>query len=54
MRNCLSCKLSKECEFGIAINTFKEYRQSEDGIGTVVHLAFENIEQYINCTYYES
>jgi hypothetical protein len=52
MKNCLSCKINRICDFGIAVNTFKEYSEGEDGIGTVVHLTFENIEQYINCSYY--
>lgn len=53
MKNCLSCKISDECEFGKAVNTFDEYKDTEDGIGVVVKLMFENIEQYIDCSCYE-
>jgi hypothetical protein len=53
MKNCLSCKINDECEFGKAVNTFMEYSEGEDGVGTVVRLTLESIEQYINCSYYE-
>jgi hypothetical protein len=53
MKNCLSCRISKDCDFGVAVNTFKDFEDSDDGIGTVVRLAFENIERYINCTCYK-
>jgi len=53
MKNCLSCKISDECEFGKAVNTFQEYTEGEDGVGTVVHITLESIQQYVNCSYYE-
>jgi hypothetical protein len=55
MNNCLTCKINEECDFGIAVNTFLECRDSDDhGLATVVELMIENIKQYINCDYYES
>jgi hypothetical protein len=54
MKNCLSCKISDECDFGKAVNTLNEYKESEDGFNIVVKLLTENIKQYIKCNYYES
>lgn len=56
MKNCLNCKLKEvsDCDFGEAVNGLLEYRRSEDGLGTVVELLIENIEQYIDCDCYQS
>lgn len=54
INNCLTCKLSNDCDFGEGVEKLKEYRGDDNGLGTVVELLIDNINQYIDCESYES
>jgi len=54
MNNCLTCKFSNDCDFGEGVEKLKEYRGDDNGLGTVVELLIDNINQYIDCESYES